>query len=112
MNDPVERNAIENLVTRLTERFPSVDAAHIRLVVEEEAQRLEHNPVRQYVPSLIEHAADERLRQEADPVDVSSADPGGPALLGDDELDPMEIERRGREREAGFLFGDLGGGSV
>jgi hypothetical protein len=43
---------------------------------------------------------------------VSSTDPGGPALLGDDELDPMEIERRGREREAGFLFGDLGGGSV
>ncbi|MGI9823880.1 three-helix bundle dimerization domain-containing protein [Agromyces sp. Marseille-Q5079] len=111
MNEPVERNAVENVIAKLTERYPSVGREGVEHIVDEEAERLEGNPVREYVPSLIEHAADERLRQEAEPV-VAEADPGGPALVGDDELDPMEIERREREREAGFLFGDLGGGSV
>jgi len=112
MNDPVEQNAIENLLTRLTERYPSVGPERIRLIVDEEAQRLEQNPVRQYVPSLVEHAADERLRQEAEPVDVSQGDVGGPVLVTDDELDPLERERREREQHAGFMFGDLGGGPV
>ena len=64
MNDPVEQNAIENLVTRLTERYPSVGPERIRLIVDEEAQRLEQNPVRQYVPSLVEHAAAEAIESD------------------------------------------------
>ena len=45
---------------------------------------------------------------------VTSGDPGGPPVVPDDasEMDPMEIERKAREQRAGFLFGDLGGGSV
>ena len=114
MSDPVEHHAVENVIDRLAERFPTLGREHVQQVVEEELDRLEGNRVREYIPALVEHAADERLRGEADPVSVSSADVGGPPLVPDDasELDPLEIERRQREGRGGFLFGDLGGGPV
>jgi hypothetical protein len=86
----------------------------VQQVVDEELARVEDGRVREYIPALVEHAADERLRQQADPVSVAGGDPGGPAMVVDDasEMDPMQIERKAREQRAGFLFGDLGGGSV
>ncbi|SFR74670.1 hypothetical protein SAMN05428970_1767 [Agromyces sp. CF514] len=112
MSDPVERNAVANVLSRLRDRFPSVEAERVGAIVAEETARLASNPIREYVPSLIEHAADERLRQEADPVDVGGGDPGGPVLVSDDEIDPMEVERNRRLQHDGFLFGDPGGGPV
>ena len=113
MSDPVEHHAVENVIARLTERFPSLSRERVQQVVDEELARVEGGRIREYVPALVEHAADERLREEADPVSVTS-DPGGPPVVADDasEMDPMEIERKAREQRAGFLFGDLGGGSV
>jgi CRISPR/Cas system-associated exonuclease Cas4 (RecB family) len=114
MSDPVEHHAVENVIARLTERFPTLARDRVQQVVDEELARLEAGRVREYIPALVEHAADERLRGEADPVSVAAGDPGGPAVVADDaaEMDPMEIERTAREQRAGFLFGDLGGGSV
>ena len=45
---------------------------------------------------------------------ITAGDPGGPVIVPDDasEMDPLEIERKAREQRGGFLFGDLGGGSV
>jgi hypothetical protein len=113
MSDPVEHHAVENVIVRLTERFPSLSRDRVQQVVDEELARFEDGRVREYIPALVEHAADERLREEADPVSVTP-DPGGPPVVADDasEMDPMEIERKAREQRAGFLFGDLGGGSV
>lgn len=113
MGDSAETNAIGNVVERLVRRFPTVTRERVQEVVDGEYARLGDGPVQQYVPALVEHASDERLRNEADPV-LESEDPGGPVLVSDDDtdLDPLEIERRRREQRAGFLFGDLGGGSV
>ena len=86
----------------------------VQQVVDEELARVEGGRLREYIPALVEHAADDRLREEADPVSVTAGDPGGPVIVPDDasEMDPLEIERRARQQQAGFLFGDLGGGSV
>ena len=114
MSDPVEHDAVENVIARLSERFPSLSRDRVQQVVDEELARFEGGRVREYVPALVEHAADERLRVEADPVSITAGDPGGPVIVPDDasEMDPLEIERRARQQQAGFLFGDLGGGSV
>jgi hypothetical protein len=114
MSDPVEHDAVENVVARLSERFPSLGRDRVQQVVDEELARFEAGRVREYIPALVEHAADERLREEADPVRITAGDPGGPVIVPDDasEMDPLEIERKAREQRAGFLFGDLGGGSV
>ena len=114
MSDPVEHHAVENVIARLTARFPSLSQDRVQQVVDEELARFEDGRVREYIPALVEHAADERLREEADPASVTSGDPGGPPVVPDDasEMDPMEIERKAREQRAGFLFGDLGGGSI
>jgi hypothetical protein len=113
MDDPVEQSAIRNVIDRLAERFPTLGRERVESVVREESARLADATVRAYVPALVEHAADERLRQEADPVDLGAGDPGGPVLADDGSaLDPLEVERRAREQRAGFLFGDPGGGSV
>jgi N-acyl-D-aspartate/D-glutamate deacylase len=114
MGDPVEHHAVENVVARLAARFPSLGRDRVQQVVDEELARVEDGRVREYIPALVEHAADERLRQEAHPVSVTGSDPGGPPVVADDasEMDPMEIERKAREQRSGFLFGDLGGGPV
>lgn len=111
-SDPVEQRALANVLERLAARYPTLDRAHVASVIDEELARLDDGPLREYVPALVEHAADERLRAEAEPVRVT--DPGGPTLVDDDltDLDPLEVERRQREQRAGFLLGDLGGGSV
>ncbi|WP_187432668.1 three-helix bundle dimerization domain-containing protein [Agromyces mariniharenae] len=113
MEDPVEQAAIRNVVDRLVERFPTLGRERVEAVVDEASARLADGKVREYIPALVEHAADEQLRQEADPVDLAAEDAGGPVLADDgSDLDPLEVERKAREQRAGFLFGDLGGGSV
>ncbi|WP_202106957.1 three-helix bundle dimerization domain-containing protein [Agromyces seonyuensis] len=111
MGDPVERNAIANVIERLVERFPTLTRERVEAVVGEEAERLADGRVREYIPALVEHAADERLRLEGEPLPVVD-DSEAPAVVQDDgdSLDPSEVERRQREQHAGFLFGDLGGG--
>ena len=100
MSDPVEHHPVENVIARLTERFPSLsrDACSRSSTRSSLASRVAAS---EYVPALVEHAADERLREEADPVRVTS-DPGGPPVVADDasDMDSMEIERKAREQRA------------
>ena len=62
MNGPDEQHQIADVVTRLEEKFPGVPTAEIEIIVAEEAARLEGNPIRDYVPRLVEHGARGRLR--------------------------------------------------
>lgn len=123
MDHTEEVRAVDEVIDRLVARFPDLPRDHIATVVETAHLELEGNPVRDFVPVLVERTAKQRLKQEAtaSPVlaDPALADAAvqAPAVADagrhdDDivELDPMEIERRARERESGFLFGDLGGG--
>ena len=105
---------MQNVVGRLVERFPTLGRGYVQGIVYEEVARLADGRVREYIPALVEHAAEDRLRQEAKPVDITAGDPGGPAVVPDEasELDPLEVERKAREQRAGFLFGDPGGGPI
>ena len=112
MSELDEHQGMDEVVNRLAQRFPTLTLDRIHLVVDEELHRLENGRIRDFVPVLVEHAATERLRKEADPVAATVDDPAAGAIVADDplELDPMEVERKAREARSGFLFGDLGGG--
>ncbi|MDR6905787.1 hypothetical protein J2X63_001473 [Agromyces sp. 3263] len=110
---PDEDRAIDEVVSRLSERFPTVSPEHIEAVVDEELHKFDGGRVRDFVPVLVERAAKKRLKAEGAAVDVptdaaaasvSATEPVDEPL----ELDPMELERR--SRESGLLLGDLGGG--
>jgi hypothetical protein len=112
MDAAEEERAVEDVIDRLAGRFPDVPRDHIVTVVHETHLELQGNPIRDFVPVLVEHAARKRLRREAKP-EMVPIDEGSAAVAASDdplELDPMEVERRSRERKSGFLFGDLGGG--
>jgi hypothetical protein len=110
---PDEDRAIDEVVSRLSEKFPSLTPEHVEEVVEEELHRFDGGRVRDFVPVLVERAAKQRLKAEAKAVDASpdaATAAGGSAAPVDEpvELDPMEVDRR--SRESGLLLGDLGGG--
>ena len=112
MDHTEEARAVSEVIDRLVGRFPDLPRDHIAAVVETAHLELEGNPVRDFVPVLVERTAKQRLKREAKAAPVLTDAAFGDTVVGDDaiELDPMEIERRARERESGFLFGDLGGG--
>ena len=62
MNGPDEQHQIADVVTRLEEKFPGVPTSEIEIIVAEEAAALEGNPIRDYIPRLVEHGARGRLR--------------------------------------------------
>lgn len=62
MNGPAEDIQIAQVVERLEERFPAVASDEVARVVAEQHHALDGNPIRDYVPRLVEHAARDRLR--------------------------------------------------
>jgi hypothetical protein len=58
-----EGQAFEEVVHRLTERFPLVPGHIVESVVQAERRRLDGRPVRAFLPLLVERAAAERLRE-------------------------------------------------
>lgn len=104
-----EAQALDRVVDRLAERFPGVTRAQVAAIVAEEHLELEGNPIRDFVPVLVEHEARERLRAsgavpirlDAAAVDAADADRLERAELQRDELDPAQ--------RLGLLNGDLGG---
>lgn len=106
-----ENEGLNEVVDHLAARFPSLSREHVSHVVSDKRHRLETAAVSAFVPALVEHAAMEELRKEADPVRLRVEDSGSPMHPTDEPLqsDPMERERREREQHGGFLFGDLGG---
>ena len=79
--DRDEAHAIEEVIDRLAERFPTLERTHVAEIVHEEWRNLDAGRVRDFVPVLVEHEARERLRQEAAhaPLDVVTES----ARLGD-----------------------------
>lgn len=57
-----EVRAVAVVVDRLSAHFPEVPRAHVEAVVTEEHRRLDGNPIRDFVPVLVEHEARDRLR--------------------------------------------------
>lgn len=116
-NGPVdqrsEQRALEEAVTRLSERFPTVDRESIARIAAEEYKSLSGAKVRDYIPVLVENAATDRLRllgKLQQPRDfVSSVTVEAAASLAegvDDEVraDPFEVEAA---KERSGLLGDL-----
>ena len=97
----------DHLVGRLAARFPSLPTAHIRHVVDVERRRLESETLRESASPLVERAAIEELRRDADPVrlreDVTAA-----ARHADEglEVNPVERARLERNQHGGFLLPD------
>lgn len=65
MNGPDEKVQLAHVVERLEERFPSLSTQEIEVIVAEQVALLDGNPIRDYVPRLVEHAARSRLRELA-----------------------------------------------
>jgi len=60
-----EDHAIAEVIDRLAIRFDAIPRAEIDSVVRAEHAKLLGNPIRDYVPVLVEHAAKARLRTVA-----------------------------------------------
>ena len=65
MNPQEEDRAVAKVIDRLAEKFPDAPRVRIEEAVHEQQEALARNPVRDYVPVLIEHAAKDRLRSMA-----------------------------------------------
>jgi hypothetical protein len=65
MNGPDEQHQIADVVLRLEEKFPELPTEQVEQIVAEEAALLEGNPIRDYIPRLVEHGARSRLRSVA-----------------------------------------------
>ena len=113
MSELDETQAIDQVIDRLSQRFPSLEREHIADVVQDEHGQLEEGRVRDFVPVLVEKAAKRRLKKEAKESRTPAEQPHAlaPPLDGDPDLDPMEIERASREAQGSHLFGGLLGSS-
>ena len=114
MNKLEETQAIDQVIDRLAERFPSLESGDIANVVDEEHRKLDGGRVRDFVPVLVEKAAMKRLKKRAKASSVVAEPPEALGSVEDDDPapDPMEVERARREGHQGPLLGDLlGGGS-
>ena len=67
-----EAHAIEEVIDRLAERFPTLERTHVAEIVTDEWHRLDGGRVRDFIPVLVEHEARERLRGEAVPAPLDS----------------------------------------
>jgi hypothetical protein len=62
VNGPDEEQQIANVIEQLEQRFPAFSTQEIEIVVAEQVALLDGNPIRDYVPRLVEHGARTRLR--------------------------------------------------
>jgi hypothetical protein len=113
MSELDETQAIDQVIDRLAQRFPSLEREHIEDVVQDEHGQLDEGRVRDFVPVLVEKAAKRRLKKEAKESRSQVEQPEGLAPLpdGNPDPDPMEVERASREGQGSHLFGGLLGGS-
>lgn len=108
MSELDETQAIDQVIDRLTQRFPSLEREHIADVVQDEHEQLDEGKVRDFVPVLVEKAAKRRLKKQAKesrtPVEQPEA-LAPPVLGGDPDLDPTEVERANSAGQGSHLFG-------
>ena len=58
-----EARALDEVLRRLTDRFPEVPAEVVSGIVQAERQRLDGRPIREFMPLLVDRAAAEQLRR-------------------------------------------------
>ena len=58
-----ELRALDEVLRRLTDRFPEVPAEVVSGIVQAERQRLDGRPIREFMPLLVERAAAEQPRR-------------------------------------------------
>jgi hypothetical protein len=63
MNGADEEQQVADVVTQLEQRFPAFSTQEIEIIVAEQVALLDGNPIRDYVPRLVEHGARNKLRQ-------------------------------------------------
>ena len=63
MNGPDEKQQIAHVVEQLEQRFPAFSTQEIEVIVAEQVALLDGNPIRDYIPRLVEHGARSKLRQ-------------------------------------------------
>lgn len=64
MSANLRETTVGEVANRLSQRFPNWSARRVRETVAEEYDLLADNPIRIYVPNLVEHEARERMRSE------------------------------------------------
>ena len=73
MAEPVPRDggqplaedaAVDQVIERLTGKFPETSPIEIAAVVKEEHEKLADSPIRAFIPVLVEHEAKDRLREK------------------------------------------------
>ncbi|MGY4856339.1 three-helix bundle dimerization domain-containing protein [Cryobacterium sp. AP23] len=113
MSELDETQAIDQVIDRLSQRFPSLEREHIADVVQDEHGQLDEGRVRDFVPVLVEKAAKRRLKKEAKESRTPVEQPEALAPLpdGGPDLDPMEVERASREAQGSHLFNGVLGSS-
>lgn len=109
MGTPDEAQAVNAVIDRLAGRFPQLQREEIATVVHEAHHELDGNPIRDFVPVLVEHEARERLQaMGVQPVRIS--DPDVPAVGPMIRAGEPDTETVFNARVT-LLNGDLGGGT-
>jgi hypothetical protein len=74
MDPDHEAQGIAAVIDRLAERFPGIDRASVESIVDRTHRELEGNPIRDYIPVLVDRTAKDRLRRIAagHPTDLAS----------------------------------------
>ena len=62
-----EQRSVEEVIERLTKRYPDVDRFEIERIVAQEHQAFEGRPVRDFVPVLVEKSAKKRVKALDEP---------------------------------------------
>ena len=75
---PDEDRAIDEVVSRLSEKFQALSPEHIKDVVDQELHRFDGGRVRDFVPVLVERAAKQRLKAEAGAPVIDAAEVRAP----------------------------------
>lgn len=65
MKTPNEDEAVAEIVSRLSTRFPDAPRADVEAVVDSEHHAYDGRPVRAYVPVLVERGAKQKLRAQS-----------------------------------------------
>ena len=60
--EAAEQRSVEEVVDRLTMKYPGIDRLEIERIVAEEHQAFEGRPVRDFVPVLVEKSAKQRVK--------------------------------------------------
>jgi len=75
MDREQELRALAGVLQRLSERFPDLDPALVEAAVRVSHHELRSNPIRDFVPLLVEHAARDRLAFALDEPRTVASDP-------------------------------------